>query len=94
MTPESWNCPLLANGSLTHVSVETDKTQNNRGTVRHGDIFGSSRSYKRVPRDSDPRKTALARASNIYKRQTRPLVREGTPQKQDRSFQIEIYIWS
>jgi hypothetical protein len=33
-----------------------------------------------VPRDSDPRKTALARASSIYKRHTRPLVREGAPQ--------------
>jgi hypothetical protein len=31
-----------------------------------------------------PRNTALARASSIYKRQTRPLVREGAPQKQDR----------
>jgi hypothetical protein len=29
---------------------------------------------------SDPRKTALAKASSIYKRQTRPLVREGAPQ--------------
>jgi hypothetical protein len=30
-----------------------------------------------VPWDSDPRKTALSRASSIWKRQTRPLVREG-----------------
>jgi hypothetical protein len=29
-----------------------------------------------VQKDSDPRKTTLASASNIYKRQTRPLVRE------------------
>jgi hypothetical protein len=29
-----------------------------------------------VPRDSDPRKTTLARASSTYKRQTRPCVRE------------------
>jgi hypothetical protein len=28
----------------------------------------------------DPRKTRLARASSIYKRQTRPLVKEGTPE--------------
>jgi hypothetical protein len=41
-----------------------------------------------VPRDSDPRKTALARAISIYvKRQTRPLVREGAPHKQDRNCQ-------
>jgi hypothetical protein len=30
-------------------------------------------------RDSDLRKTALARASSIYKRQTHPFVREGAP---------------
>jgi hypothetical protein len=32
--------------------------------------------WSRVQRDSDPRKTTLARASSIYNRQTRPLVRE------------------
>jgi hypothetical protein len=47
-----------------------------------------------VPRDSDPRKNALARASSIYKRQTRPLVREGAPQKQDCNCQTVINIWS
>jgi hypothetical protein len=44
----------------------------------------------RVPRDSDPRKTELGRPSSIYNRQTRPLVREGAPQKQDRNCQIVI----
>jgi hypothetical protein len=43
--------------------------------------------WSRVPRDSNPRKTALARASSIYERQTRPLVRKGAPQKQDRNSQ-------
>jgi hypothetical protein len=33
-----------------------------------------------VQRESDPRKTMLARASSIYKRQTRPLVREDASQ--------------
>jgi hypothetical protein len=33
----------------------------------------------------------LARASNIYKRQTRPLVREGAPQKQDRRLDAKTY---
>jgi hypothetical protein len=47
-----------------------------------------------VPRDSDPRKIALTRASSIYKRQTRPLVREGDPQKQDRNCHTVINIWS
>jgi hypothetical protein len=44
-----------------------------------------SKIWSRVPRDSDPRKSALARASSTYKRQTRPLVREGAPQEQDRN---------
>jgi hypothetical protein len=34
-----------------------------------------------------PRKTALARASGTYKRQTRPLVRECAPRNQERNCQ-------
>jgi hypothetical protein len=41
-----------------------------------------SKIWSRVPRDSDPRMTALARASSYCKRQTRPLVRESAPRKQ------------
>jgi hypothetical protein len=41
----------------------------------------------------DSRKTALARASSIYNRRTRPLVREGAPQKQDCNCQTIINIW-
>jgi hypothetical protein len=53
-----------------------------------------------VPRDKDPRKTALARASGTYKRQTHPLVREGAPRNQEHNcqtysvFRAEIKIWS
>jgi hypothetical protein len=36
----------------------------------------------------------LARACSIYKRQTRPLFRQGAPQKQDRNYQTVINIWS
>jgi hypothetical protein len=46
--------------------------------------------WSRVPRNSEPRKTALGRPSSIYKRRTRPLVREGAPQKQDHNCQIVI----
>jgi hypothetical protein len=53
-----------------------------------------SKIWSRVPKDSDPRKTMLARASSIYKRHTRPLVREGAPQKQHRNCQRVINIWS
>jgi hypothetical protein len=56
--------------------------------------FRDSKIWFRVPRDSDPRKTALARVSSTYKRQTRPLVREGAPQKQDCNCQTVINIWS
>jgi hypothetical protein len=44
-----------------------------------------SKIWSRVPRASDPRMTALARTSSSCKRQTRPLVREGAPQVQDRN---------
>jgi hypothetical protein len=53
-----------------------------------------SKIWSRVPRDFDSRKTALARASSIYKRQPRPLVKEGVPQKQDRNCQTAISNWS
>jgi hypothetical protein len=46
-------------------------------------VVGDSKIWSQVPRDSDQRKTALARASSIYKGHTRPLVREGAPQEQD-----------
>jgi hypothetical protein len=44
-----------------------------------------SKIWSQVPRDLNPRKIALARASNTYKRHTRPLVREDAPQEQDRN---------
>jgi hypothetical protein len=37
------------------------------------------------PKGLGPEKGYLARASSIYKRQTRPLVREGAPEKRDRN---------
>jgi hypothetical protein len=53
-----------------------------------------SKIWSRDARDLDPRKTALVRASSIYKRQPCPLVREGAPQKQDCNCQTIINIWS
>jgi hypothetical protein len=38
-----------------------------------------SKLWSQVPRDSDPRKTALARASSTYKRQTRTSRQRGRP---------------
>jgi hypothetical protein len=45
------------------------------------------------PKGLGPEKSAMERASSIYKRQTSPLVREGAPQKQDRNCQTVINIW-
>jgi hypothetical protein len=53
-----------------------------------------SKRWSRVPRNSDPRKSTLARTSSIYKIQTRPLVREGAPQNQGRKCQRVTNIWS
>jgi hypothetical protein len=47
-----------------------------------------------LPRDSDPRMTALVRASSICKRQTHPLVRESAPHQQTRNCLTVIKIWS
>jgi hypothetical protein len=44
-----------------------------------------SKIWSRVPRDSDPRMTALARTSSNCKWQTRPLVRESVPHQQTRN---------
>jgi hypothetical protein len=45
-----------------------------------------SKMWSRVPRDTDPKMTVLARASNSCKRQTRPLVRESAPHQQTRNW--------
>jgi hypothetical protein len=50
--------------------------------------------WMRVPRDSDPKMTALARTSSNCKRQTRPLVRDNAPNQQTRKCLTVIKIWS
>jgi hypothetical protein len=61
-----------------------------------GDEKGSlkSETVKYGRKSQETRTTALARASGTYKRQTRPLVRDGAPRKQERNCQTEINIWS
>jgi hypothetical protein len=53
-----------------------------------------SKIWSRVSNNSNPRKTTLARTSSIYKIQTRPLVREGAPEKIDHNCQNVTNIWS
>jgi hypothetical protein len=65
--------------------------------VVRGDEKGSlkSETAKYGPESQRIRtRVRLARASNIYKRQTRPLVREGASQKQVRNCQTVLNIWS
>jgi hypothetical protein len=64
-----------------------------------GDEKGKSRIldskiWPRVLWDSDQKMTALARASCNCKGQTRPLIREGTPNQQTRNCQTITEIWS
>jgi hypothetical protein len=73
--------------------LHSDSASRRRRRKGKTQIWDSKR-WSRVPRDSDPRKTTLARASSIYKRQTRPLVRESAPDKQARNCQKAINIWS
>jgi hypothetical protein len=53
-----------------------------------------SKIWSQVPRDSDPKMTALVRASRNCKRQTRPLVRESAPYQQNSNCLTIIKIWS
>jgi hypothetical protein len=82
-------------GSSTRVEAESNTSTVTLRVV--GDDEKGSLKYEtwsRVPSDSDPRKTALAKASSIYKWQTHPLVREGAQQNQDRNCQRVKNIWS
>jgi hypothetical protein len=87
--PESWGGDPCGSG---FEYLHRDPASRRRRRKGKSQIW-DSKIWSRVPRDSDLRKTALARASSIYKRQTRPLVREGAPQKQDCNCQIVIWSW-
>jgi hypothetical protein len=68
------------------------RTRRRKGKSRIWD----SKIWSRVPLDSDPRMTALARTSSNCKQQTHPLVREGAPHQQTRNCLtvIKILSWS
>jgi hypothetical protein len=73
--------------------LQSDPASRRRSQKGKSQIW-ESEIWSQVPRDSDPRKTTLARTSILYKRQTGPLVREGAPQNQDCKCRIVINIWS
>jgi hypothetical protein len=56
--------PLLAKGSLTHVFLATDKEQNNRGTIRHGDLYSVRPEVIRVSSDLIGRVSRVEAGSN------------------------------
>jgi hypothetical protein len=104
-----WSVPRLHNKIPSGDPVLTRvEAASNTSTVTlrvvGGDKKGSLKSetvkYGRKSQGTRTEKTALARASGTYKRQTRPLVREGAPQNQERNcqtysvFRAEIKIWS
>jgi hypothetical protein len=80
-------------GHITRMGLDHDPASRRRRRKGKSQIW-VSKIWSRVPRDSYPRKIALARASSIYKRQTRLLVTEGNPQKQDRNCLTVINISS
>jgi hypothetical protein len=72
-----------------HVPAATDTNE-----VITRTLGADSKIWSRVPRESDPRMTALARISSNCKRQTRSLVRESALYKQTSNWLTIIKIWA
>jgi hypothetical protein len=89
---------VLLNTVFPTRSVQRGYKENNWGsntfTVTLRVVGGDEKGSLESETVKYPIKTTLARASSIYKRHTRPLTREGSPQKQDRNCQRVINIWS
>jgi hypothetical protein len=85
----AWSVPKAYKRSEYFHRDPASRRRRRKGKSRIWD----SKIWSRVPRDSDPRKTALARRSSMYKRQTHPLVREGASRKQDRNCQTVMSPW-
>jgi hypothetical protein len=83
--PEGYNWATLFLGD-----INTGTWSSRLGESRIWD----SKIWSRIPRDSDPRMTALARTSNNCKRQTRFLVTESAPHQLTRNCPTAIKIWS
>jgi hypothetical protein len=88
-----WSTLWLYNESCEPCVEAGSNTSTVTLRVVGGDEKGSLKSQiVKYGRKSHGTNTWLARASSIYKRQTRPLVREGAPQKQDPNCQTVINI--
>jgi hypothetical protein len=81
----------LCGGGVEYLHLDPASRRRRRKGKSH---IWDSKIWSRFPKDSNPRRIVLARASSICKRQTRPLVREDAPQNQDRNCQTVINIWS
>jgi hypothetical protein len=88
--------PLLGNSSVVPSVVLEARVEagSNTSTVTLRVVGGDEKGSLKSERVKYGRMTALARTSSIYKRQTRLLVREGTPQEQNRNCQRVTNIWS
>jgi hypothetical protein len=91
-TTAQFNClPNQCGGGVEY--LHCDPASRRRRRKGKSQIW-HSKIWSRVARDSDPWKTALARTSRIYKRQT-GLSSERVPNKKhDRNCQTVINIWS
>jgi hypothetical protein len=89
-----YNATLVIFGRVIRVEVGSNTstvTLRVVGGGEKGSLKSETVKYgSESPRNSDPRKTTLARASSVYKRETSHLVRENAPQKQDRNCQRVI----
>jgi hypothetical protein len=84
--------PRLYNENISCSELTRVEAGSNTSTVTLRVVVGDEKGSLKSETVSDPRKTALAKASSIYRRQTRPLVREDAPEKQDRNCQRVINI--
>jgi hypothetical protein len=89
--PRLYEKRTTTESSATGVEARDPASSRRRRKGKSG--IWDSKIWSRVPRDSDPRKTVVARTSSIYKRGACPLVREGAPPKEGHNCQTAIHIW-
>jgi hypothetical protein len=90
-----WACRLVAGSKLLLLLLNTSTvTLRVVGGDEKGSLKSETVKYGPSPKGLGPEKGYLARTSGIYKRQTRPLVREGSSQKQNCNCRRVINIWS
>jgi hypothetical protein len=82
-------CQRVINGTNLEFTSPASRRRRRKGKCRIWD----SKLWLRVPRDSGPRMTALAKASSNSERQTRPLAWETAPHQQTSNSLTVTRIW-